>query len=85
LIWGSHHLQSAAAADSLFLPFVSQDCLLLDSEIKSTQQYIALAMEMTGAPYSVGDAKGEGVRLVLGGDATVSESRRTDINLRWDA
>lgn len=33
----------------------------------------------TGAPYSVGDVRGQGVRLVLGSGATVSDKTRAEI------
>ena len=60
----------------------TQDCLLLDEATTFTQSRLVSVMELTGAPYSVGDAKGEGVRLVLGGNATVSTLRQNEITDR---
>ena len=60
--------------------FPSQFCLLLDDATKTTQWRIVREIELTGAPYSVGDAPGQGVRLVLGTDRTVSQDWRSKLD-----
>jgi len=52
------------------------DCRQLVEATALTQQFVVHEIELTGAPYSAGDAKGQGVRLVLGTNATVSTDRR---------
>ena len=55
------------------------DCKQLRDATVTTQRLVVREVELTGAPYSVGDAKGQGVRLVLGTNATVSQSRRKEL------